>query len=100
MSIKRILTFSLIFTIYSTIICYAGVNDVLNKIDLIGNNFLHVVYRIGKWVIIITCMMEILKCAFNHNRNGVGQVIVTGGFIYGAIYFIPYMMGIIEEVFQ
>jgi len=98
----RITTLVLIFILCSFTICFAQDINIhgLDKLDDTGNSFLYLATRIGKWIVIIMCIMDIIKCALNHNRNGVGQALVTYGMIYGAMFFVPYMMNMIEGVFQ
>ena len=102
MNIKKIILFSLIFVIYGVTICHAQELNIgaLDKIDIAGNNFLMISRRIAKWIVIVMCVMECIKCALNHNKNGVGQALMTYGMIYGAIFFVPYIMEIIEGIFS
>lgn len=99
MDIKKIIILSLIFVLYSTTICHALDLSALDKLDIIGNNFLTIGRRLAKWIVVIMGTMECIKCALNHNKSGAGNAIITYGAIYLAMYFIPYIMDTIDSIF-
>jgi len=87
----------LFIIIYNYSNSYAGFD--MGKLDTAGNNFLYMAQSIGYWIVTIKCVLDIMKCALNKDKGAVGDTIVTYSLIYGAMFFVPFILNLIKGVF-
>lgn len=71
----------------------------LSKIDALGNNILHVVNKIGFWVILVKCLMDVISSVMQGDVNKFGKTIIIYVCLYGSLYFVPWAMRLVEGVF-
>lgn len=84
------------FLIFYTSICFA--ND-FSKIDTAGNKILTIFRRIGFWLILIKCIQELIQCAMNGATKNIGGIVTKYILIYGAFYFVPWALRLVEGIF-
>lgn len=82
--------------IFYTSICFA--ND-LSKVDDAGNKILTIFRRIGFWLILIKCIQELIQCAMNGATKNIGGIVTKYILIYGAFYFVPWALRLVEGIF-
>lgn len=82
--------------IFYTSVCFAS---DLSKIDTAGNKILTIFRRIGFWLILIKCIQELIQCAMNGATKNIGGIVVKYILIYGAFYFVPWALRLVEGIF-
>lgn len=70
----------------------------LNSIDSGGDKILKVVYKIGKWLLIINCIAGILKWALQQDPKGKRQALGSIA-AYAGMYVVPKIFNFVEEIF-
>lgn len=85
-----------ILIVFYTSICFAS---DLSKIDSAGNKILVIFRRIGFWIILIKCIQELIKCAMSGATNNIGGIITKYIIIYGAFFFVPWALRLVEGIF-
>jgi hypothetical protein len=73
--------------------------EALNKVDTAGATLLAIVRKIGYWICIIMCIIEILRCLGNGNTKEIGKVIVKYLIAFGACYLLPFLFDLIAAIF-
>ncbi len=81
---------------FYTSVCFA---DGLDKIDQAGNRILAIFRRIGFWLILIKCIQELTQCALSGNSKNIGGIIMKYIIIYGAFFFVPWALRLVEGIF-
>lgn len=94
---KKILVLTFLFMIVFTISVFA--NADLSKLDAAGNNVLNVVRKIGYWIILVKCMMDIIKNAMSGDMHSLGKTVLLYVLLYGTLFFVPWALRLIEGVF-
>lgn len=78
-------------------IVYAA-ND-LSKLDAGGQRILNIVRRIGYWVVLIKCIADLIRAGMNGDTHAIGKIIMTYLLIYGALFFVPWALRLVEGIF-
>lgn len=73
--------------------------ESLDKIDLAGNKILKIFRRIGYWVILVKAIQDIIKCAMSGDTRSLGSIVVKYILIYGALFFLPWILRLVEGIF-
>ncbi|MGG7142502.1 hypothetical protein ACQPVP_03450 [Clostridium nigeriense] len=79
----------------------ASTEDALNKVDIIGTQFLSIIQRVGFWVCVIGCILEILIAVFKKGggKNEILSLIFKWLIIFASFYFLPATFRFIAEAF-
>ena len=99
---KKKLFFILIiigFLLLFTIPCFAAGDVQLDKIDAGGNRILTIMRRIGYWIILIKAITDLIKAGIDGNKHKMGEIVFTYILIYGALFFIPWALRLVEGIF-
>jgi len=76
-------------------------NDLnLAKIEAGGQRILNIVRTIGFWLILIKAIAEVVKAGLNGDRNAITQIIITYVLIYASLFFLPWALRLVEEIFK
>lgn len=95
----------LVFTISSVGLAtnkvYANINEGLEKTDAFGEQLLTIVQRVGFWVAVIGCLVEILVSVF---KKGGGQkeiinIVFKWLLIFASFYIVPALFRYVIEYF-
>lgn len=73
--------------------------DDLSKLDAGGQKILVIVRRIGYWIILIKCIADLVKAGMSGDTHSIGRIIMTYILIYGALFFVPWALRLVEGVF-
>lgn len=92
-----IIGFALLYVILCTTIAFADAD--LTRLDEGGMKILAIVRAIGYWIILIKCIMELVKAAMEGDSNAIGKIIMTYVMIYGALFFVPWALRLVEGIF-
>lgn len=80
----------------------ASTEDALNKVDKVGAEFLSIIQRVGFWVCVIGCILEILIAVFKKGggKNEILSLIFKWLIIFASFYFLPATFRFIAAAFQ
>ncbi|GAA0825166.1 hypothetical protein [Clostridium tertium] len=80
----------------------ASTEDALNKVDSVGAEFLSIIQRVGFWICLIGCILEILIAVFKKGggKNEVLSTIFKWLIIFSSFYFLPAIFRFIAAAFQ
>ena len=78
--------------------CPALAQD-LARIDEGGQRILEIVRRIGYWLILLKCLSELIKAGLEGDTKSLGKIVMTYVLIYGALFFVPYALRLVEGIF-
>lgn len=99
---KMIITFIIITIV---LLCWAlpifasGTEDHLAKVDAGGNKILIIIRRIGYWLILIKAITDVVKAGLAGDKEAIGKIVFTYVLIYGALFFIPWALRLVEGIF-
>ena len=81
---------------------FASTEDTLNKVDLVGTQFLSIIQRVGFWVCVIGCILEIIIAVFKKGggKNEILSLIFKWLIIFASFYFLPATFRFIAEAFS
>lgn len=97
MNINRITILIIIFVLlFYTSTCFAS---DLSKIDAAGNKVLTIFRKIGFWLILIKCIQELTQSALAGATKNIGGIVMKYILIYGAFYFVPWALRLVEGIF-
>jgi hypothetical protein len=80
----------------------ASTEEALNKVDKVGAEFLSIIQRVGFWICLIGCILEILIAVFKKGggKNEVLSTIFKWLIIFASFYFLPAIFRFIASAFQ
>lgn len=93
--IVLIVIMTTLFVFYTSISLANG----LDKVDRAGNQILNIFRRIGFWIILIKAIQELVQCALSGGNKNIGGIIVKYIIIYGAFFFMPWALRLVEGIF-
>lgn len=96
--LRRITVFTIAGLNYMSVAA-ADASQAVAKIDNAGTMFLGIVQSIGRWLCLIGCVMEILKCVMNGTSKDVGRIMLKYLLIFASIYLMPFAFDLIKEIF-
>lgn len=97
---------SLVFTIatfgFATTKAYANSSEALNKVDKVGFEILNIIQRVGFWVAVLGCLIEIMVSVF---KKGGGQkevlsLVFKWLLIFVCFYLVPALFNFIVASFM
>lgn len=71
----------------------------LSKIDRAGNTFLGITRKIGYWVCIVGCAIDIIKNLMQGDTKIVGKIMMKYGLGFASLYFFPWVLDLIKGIF-
>ena len=74
------------------------VNEAINRINKVGNEFLRLVRVLGYWTVLLITAKDCIKEALNGDRRNVSNAIVKGLIIMATLYFLPEMFSLMESI--
>lgn len=96
-NIKLIIIVSIILIFYSSI-CFAGDLN-LDKLDIVGNRMLKIVWRVGYWMIVIKAIIDVIKSITQGGTKDIGGIVMKYVLMYLALFAIPWLLRLVEGVF-
>lgn len=79
----------------------ADIGEAMSKTDYFGNQLLTIVQRVGFWVAVVGCLIEILVCVFQ--KKGGQKEILASIFkwllTFSSFYLVPVLFKFIVEAF-
>ena len=96
---------TLVFTIATLMFiskkAYAGIDEALKGTEDFGHLLLMIVQRVGFWVCVLGCILEILVSVF---KKGGGQkeilaIVFKWLLIFASFYIVPWLFGLIATYF-
>lgn len=73
--------------------------DPLKKIDVTGGTLLNVIRRVGYWICIIACIIEIVKSIMQGDVKSVGKIMMKFALGFAALYIFPWILDLIRSSF-
>lgn len=95
----KVLVFSLAVLNYSTV-AFADINDAYARLDKGGYMALGVLKRIGFWLCIICCFVEILRSFLNNDAKDVWKIFFKYISIFLVLYSLPVVFDFIVKLFE
>lgn len=71
----------------------------LSKLDAVGGELLHTGQSVGYWVVVIVSVFQIIKAAASGDKHKVGEILLMGILVYGALFIVPYALDLVSGVF-
>ena len=98
---KIVITLIIITTIMLcwTLTIFAGTEAQLAKVDAGGNKILTIIRRIGYWLILVKAITDVVKAGLAGDKDAIGKIVFTYVLIYGALFFIPWALRLVEGIF-
>lgn len=77
-----------------------NVDGAMAKVDTAGGIILKIVRKVGYWICIIMCIVEIFRCMANGDLKSIGRIIAKYALAYGTTYLITWLFDIIANCFS
>ena len=79
----------------------ADINQTISKVDAAGFMFLGIIQRIGFWICLLGCLLEILLAVFKEGRgkNAILPIVLKWLGIFATFYFLPACFELIRDLF-
>ena len=71
----------------------------LNNLDSAGYKILHIVRKVGYWIIVIQATKDVIKSAMRGATSDIGGIVLKYVLMYGALYAVPWALKLVEGVF-
>lgn len=71
----------------------------LGKIDKAGNTILGIVRKIGYWICIVGCIIDIIKSLMQGDTKSIAKIMMKYALAFAALYIFPWMLDLIKEIF-
>lgn len=94
---KKLIILIIIFTF---LISFPLLADNLDRLDAGGQRIVGIVQRIGYWIILIKCVADLIKSGINGDTHSIGRIVMSYVLIYGALFFVPWALRLVEGIFQ
>ena len=94
-NIKVAIIVSALTLSYSSICHAAGIENL----DSAGFKILHIVRKVGYWIIVIQATKDVVKSAMRGATSDIGGIVLRYVLMYGALYVIPWALKLVEGVF-
>jgi len=96
--LEKIIVMSLGISMYVNKVANAVPNST--KIDILGNKFLFISRRVGYWVVLIMCIVEIIKTIGNSDNKNIVKIIAKYLIIYASLFATPLLLDMVAEAFN
>lgn len=96
--LKRMAVFTLGNLLYINDTVYAA--DPLSKVDKAGGTILGIVRKVGYWICIIGCIIDIIKALIQGDTKSVAKVMMKYALAFGALYVFPWILDLIKSIFS
>lgn len=77
-----------------------NVQTTMSKIDKLGYTALSMLKKIGFWLCVICCFVEILRSFLNSDARDVWKIFFKYITIYLVLHFLPYAFQLISGIFE
>ncbi|APC82171.1 hypothetical protein [Clostridium botulinum] len=71
----------------------------LAKIDKAGNTILGIARKIGYWVCIIGCIIDIIRSLMQGDTKSIAKIMMKYALAFAALYIFPWMLDLIRSIF-
>lgn len=80
----------------------ADINQTMSKVDGAGSMFLGIIQRIGFWVCLLGCLLEILLAVFKEGRgkSAILPIVLKWLGTFATFYFLPACFELIRDLFS
>ena len=80
----------------------ADINATMSKVDNAGFIFLGIIQRIGFWICLLGCLLELLLAVFKEGKgkNAILPIVLKWLGIFATFYFLPACFELIRDLFQ
>ena len=80
----------------------ADINTTMSKVDNAGFVFLGIIQRIGFWICLLGCLLELLLAVFKEakGKNAILPIVLKWLGIFATFYFLPACFELIRDLFQ
>lgn len=82
---------------YINDIVYAS--DQLGKVDVVGNTMLQMVRKIGYWICIIGCIIDICKALMQGDTKSIAKIMMKYALAFAALFVFPWILDTIKLMF-
>lgn len=97
----RTMVFTVALLNYSVVaFADANVQATMSKIDKLGYMALNMLKKIGFWLCVICCFVEILRSFLNSDARDVWKIFFKYITIYLVLHFLPYAFQLISGIFE
>lgn len=73
--------------------------EAFTRIDIGGTMILSMIQKIGFWVCIVMCAIEILKCLFNGDNRDIMRIVIKYLMAFASLYVLPMFFDFIVGIF-
>lgn len=79
----------------------ADIGSTMGKVDNAGYMFLGIIQRVGFWVCLLGCLLELLVAVFKEGKgkNAMLPICIKWVGIFSAFYFLPSVFELIRDLF-
>lgn len=77
---------------------YAATNP-LNKVDEAGTTILDIVRKVGYWICIIGCIIDIIKALLQGDTRTIAKIMMKYALAFSALYLFPWILDLIKSIF-
>lgn len=80
----------------------ADINTTMGKVDNAGFIFLGIIQRIGFWICLLGCLLELLLAVFKEGKgkNSILPIVLKWLGIFATFYFLPACFELIRDLFS
>lgn len=69
------------------------------KINKAGNTILGICRTIGYWACLIMCIVDIIKALMQGDTKSIAKIMMKYALAFAALYFFPWILDLIKEIF-
>ncbi|RXM79559.1 hypothetical protein DP144_01755 [Clostridium tetani] len=73
--------------------------DTFGKIDKAGSTILGIVRKIGYWICIVGCILDIIKALMQGDTRNVAKIMMKYALAFSALYVFPWILDLIKSIF-
>jgi len=71
----------------------------LSKIDKAGGTILQVARKIGYWVCIVGCIIDVLKALMQGDTKSIAKIMMKYALAFSSLYIFPWVLDLIKNIF-
>ncbi|NEZ47230.1 hypothetical protein FDF74_08410 [Clostridium niameyense] len=71
----------------------------LEKIDRAGNTILSIARKIGYWICIVGCIIDIIKALMQGDTRSIAKIMMKYALAFTALYIFPWILDLIKGIF-
>ena len=81
-------------------VVFADVGDACSRLDRLGLMLLTILKKVGFWICLISCFIEILKSFLNSEVKDIWKIFFKYISVFLVLYSLPYAFNLIVGVFE